>query len=110
MTKSMHLKFHFGCVINNGVMSSNYGAMTEPRASLWLAGTWLCCWVRAGIKVSSHDPLWNYTDELFSHGLFPWLSLLILSEDPHILSEDPYIGPKVVKLPSEVAKKITFEE
>jgi DNA-directed RNA polymerase-5 subunit 1 len=28
----------------------------------------------------------------------------------HILSKDPYIGPKVVELPSEVAKRITFEE
>jgi DNA-directed RNA polymerase-5 subunit 1 len=28
----------------------------------------------------------------------------------HILSKDPYIGPKVVELPPEVAKRITFEE
>jgi hypothetical protein len=28
----------------------------------------------------------------------------------HILSKDPYIGPKVVVLPPEVAKRITFEE
>jgi hypothetical protein len=24
----------------------------------------LCCWAHAGIEVSSHDPLWNYTDVL----------------------------------------------
>ena len=46
------------------------GAAAEPRASLWLASTWLCCWVRAGIEVFNHDPLWNYTDELSSHELF----------------------------------------
>jgi hypothetical protein len=28
----------------------------------------------------------------------------------HILSKDPYIGPKVVELPLEVAKRIAFEE
>jgi hypothetical protein len=33
----------------------------------------------------------------------PWLS-------PHILSKDPYIGPNVVELPPEAAKRITFEE
>ena len=71
MTQSMQLKKnHFGCVISNGVMSSNYSAATEPRASLWPAGTWLCYWVRAGIEVSSHDPLQNCTNVLFSRELF----------------------------------------
>jgi DNA-directed RNA polymerase-5 subunit 1 len=28
----------------------------------------------------------------------------------HILSKDPYIEPKVVEVPPEVAKRITFEE
>ena len=79
------------------------GAAAEPRASLWPAGTWLCCWVRAGIEVSSHDPLWNYTNELFSHELFPWLSLLILSEDL-------YIEPDTIGFPSGVIQRITFEE
>jgi hypothetical protein len=35
--------------------------------------------------------------------ILPWLS-------SHILSEDPYIGPVVVELPPEVAKRMTFEE
>jgi hypothetical protein len=26
----------------------------------------LCCLAYAGIEVSSHDPLWNYTDVLYS--------------------------------------------
>ena len=59
--------------------------------------------MRAGIKVSSHDPLWNYTDELFSHGLFPWLSLLMLLEDL-------YVEPDAIGLPSEVIQRITLEE
>jgi hypothetical protein len=29
---------------------------------------------------------------------------------PHISSKDSYYGPKVVELPSEVAKKIILEE
>ena len=47
-----------------------YGAATEPRASLWAADAWLCCWVRAGIEVSNHDPLWNYVDVSSHHELF----------------------------------------
>ena len=78
------------------------GAMMESRASLWLGSTWLCCWVHAGIKVSSHDPLWNYTNELSSHELFPWLSLLILSEDL-------YVGPDAIGLPFEVIYRITLK-
>jgi hypothetical protein len=30
----------------------------------------LCCLARAGIKVSSHDPLWNYPNMLSSVDLF----------------------------------------
>ena len=33
----------------------------------------------------------------------PWLSL-------HIYSKDTYIWPNIVEFPSEIAKKITFEE
>jgi DNA-directed RNA polymerase-5 subunit 1 len=39
----------------------------------------------------------------FSRDLLTWLS-------SHILSKDSYIGPKVVELPPEVAKRITFKE
>jgi DNA-directed RNA polymerase-5 subunit 1 len=35
---------------------------------------------------------------------------LFLGYLSHILLKDPYIEPKVVKLPSEVANRITFEE
>jgi hypothetical protein len=52
--------------------------------------------------VSSHDPLQDNTDVLFSCELF-------LGYLP-ILSEDPYTRPVVVELPPEVAKRITFEE
>jgi hypothetical protein len=30
----------------------------------------LCCLAHAGIEVSSHDPLWNYTDMLSSVNYF----------------------------------------
>ena len=46
------------------------GVVAEPRASLWSADTWLCCWVCAGIEVPSHDPLQNYINVLFSCELF----------------------------------------
>ena len=58
-----------------------YGAMTKPRASLWPAGTWLCWSACAGIVVTSHKPLEKYIIMLFSHELFPYLSLYVLSED-----------------------------
>jgi hypothetical protein len=32
--------------------------------------TGFCCLAHAGIKVSSHDPLWNYTDVLSSVDIF----------------------------------------
>jgi hypothetical protein len=53
--------------------------------------------------VSSHDPLQNNINVLFSCELF-------LGYLSHILSKDPYIELKVVKLPPEVTKRITFEE
>jgi hypothetical protein len=59
------------------------GAMTKPRASLWPAGTWLCYWVRAGIEVASHSPLWNYIDVGFlvrcSLVIFPYRIVRSLS-------------------------------
>jgi hypothetical protein len=67
------------------------------------ADTRLCCSARAGIVVSSHDPLRNNINVLFSCELF-------LGYLSHILSKYPYSGPKVVELPPEVAKRITFEE
>ena len=62
----------------------------------------LCCSACAGIKVPSHDPLQNYADVLFSH------ELLVIS--PYILSEDLYVKPDAIGLPSEVVQRITFEE
>ena len=46
-----------------------YGAMTKPRAPMG-AHTRLCCSAHASIEVSSHDPLPNCTDVLFSRELF----------------------------------------
>jgi hypothetical protein len=53
--------------------------------------------------VSSHDPLQNNINVLFSCELF-------LGYLSHTLSEDPYVGLRVVELPPKVAKRITFEE
>ena len=78
------------------------GATVEPRASLWPVGTWLCYWVCAGIEVSSHDPLWNYTDKLSSHELF--LGYLSLS------CQNIFIRPDVVgELPFEDVQRITLK-
>jgi hypothetical protein len=41
----------------------------------------LCCLVHAGIEVSSHDPLWNYTDVLSSVDLLWKQFLCCLSND-----------------------------
>ena len=67
------------------------------------AHTRLCCSARAGIGVSSHDPLQNCTDVLFSCELF--LGYLSISYQKINL-----LGPYVVELPPDVVWKITFEE
>jgi hypothetical protein len=41
----------------------------------------LCCLAHAGIKVSIHDPLWNYTDVLSSVDLLLKQFLCCLSND-----------------------------
>ena len=79
-----------------------YGAATKPRAPVG-AHTRLCCSARAGIEVSSHDPLQNYTDMLFSLELF--LGYLSLS-----LSRDQYVELDAIGLPSGVVQQLTFEE
>jgi hypothetical protein len=52
---------------------------------------------RAGIVVSSYDPLRNNINVLFSGEFF-------LGYLSHTLSEDPYVGLKVVELPPKVAR------
>jgi hypothetical protein len=39
----------------------------------------LCCLAHAGIEVSSHDPLWNHTDMLFSVDL-PWNNFYVVCQ------------------------------
>jgi hypothetical protein len=41
----------------------------------------LCCLAHAGIEVSSHDPLWNYTNTLSSVDLFLEMIRCCLSSD-----------------------------
>ena len=63
-------------------------ATTVPR---WnreppvVCDTRLCCSARAGIEVSSHDPLQNCTDVLFSHELF--LGYLSISNRKILISD-----------------------
>jgi hypothetical protein len=45
------------------------------------AHTGLCCLAHVGIEVSSHDPLWNYTDVLSSVDLPLKQFLCCLSSD-----------------------------
>ena len=79
-----------------------YGAAMKPRASLWAADAWLCCWVRTGIEVSSHDPLQNCTDVLFSRELFlDYLSISYRRSLYQTVSS---------RASFEVTKRITFEE
>ena len=40
---------------------TTYGAAAKLRALVNVHAR-LCCLAHAGIDVSSHDPLWNYTD------------------------------------------------
>jgi hypothetical protein len=58
------------------------------------ADTWLATWhtLVSWFLVMIHYEI--IVDVLFSYVPFSWLSL-------HIISEDPYLRPKVVELPSE---------
>ena len=58
--------------------------------------------MRTGIEVSSHDPLPNCTDVLFHVSSSLVISLYLM--------ENPYIRPKVVEIPFEIRKRISFEE
>jgi hypothetical protein len=44
------------------------------------AHTGFCCLAHAGIKVSGHDPLWNYTNILSSVDLFLETILVLFIE------------------------------
>jgi hypothetical protein len=47
---------------SNGVMVNDLWCHSETESSLVNVHARLCCLAHAGIEVSSHDPLWNYTD------------------------------------------------
>jgi hypothetical protein len=56
-TQLCHLKFHLGCVIGNGVISSNCQCCDKTESLLWVVDTRLCYSARAGIMGSSHNSL-----------------------------------------------------
>jgi hypothetical protein len=56
-------EIHYWCQFCNGVMVKNVWYRDETESLLY---TGFCCLAHAGIEVSSHDPLWNYTDVLSS--------------------------------------------
>jgi hypothetical protein len=57
-------------VSSNFVMIGTLRCHDEIEGILWTTATRLCCSARAGIMVSSHDPLQNNTNVLFSRELF----------------------------------------
>jgi hypothetical protein len=54
-------EIHNWCQFCNGVMVRNlwYHGETETPVNVHPG---FCCLARAGTEISSHDPLWNYTD------------------------------------------------
>ena len=65
-----HVRILVGCMFSNGATISDLRCHDEIEGILWTVATRLCYSARAGIKISNHDPLWNYTDELSSHEFF----------------------------------------
>ena len=63
-------RMRVGCMFSNGATISNLRCRDKTEGILWTAATRLCCSARAGIEVSSHDPLQNCTDVLLSRELF----------------------------------------
>ena len=71
-----HVRFLVGCMFSNGATISNLRCRDETEGILWTAATRLCYSARAGIEVSSHDPLQDCIDVLFSRELLlDYLSL-----------------------------------
>jgi hypothetical protein len=72
------------------------------QGPLVAADTWLAAWhaLVSWFLVMIH---YQTTDEVLFSRVPSWLSL-------HIVSYDPYLRPKVVELPPEVAKRITIKE
>jgi hypothetical protein len=63
-------------MFGNGVMMNDLWCRDESKSLLWRA-TLGCASRYDGIEVSGHDPLWNYTDMLFSMDL-PSFNICIL--------------------------------
>ena len=71
-----YVRMLVGCMFSNGDMISELWCRDETEGILWTAATRLCYSARAGIKVSSHDPLQDCIDVLFScELLLDYLSL-----------------------------------
>ena len=65
--------------------------------------TWLYCSTHDGIKIASHDSLYNNVGVLSSREPSPHLSFIVLSGDL-------YIKPKSRDLSSEVSKRQSLKE
>ena len=65
--------------------------------------TWLYCSTHAGIKIASHDSLYNNVSVLSSREPSPHLSFIVLSREI-------YIKPKSRDLSSEVSKRQSLKE
>jgi hypothetical protein len=59
----------YWCQFGNGVMVNDLWCRSKTESLLWMR-TQDCYSSDAGIKVSGHDPLWNYTDVLSSVNYF----------------------------------------
>ena len=64
-----YVRMLVGCMFSNGDMISELWCRDETEGILWTAATRLCYSARAGIEVSSHDPLQDCIDVLFSREL-----------------------------------------
>jgi hypothetical protein len=102
MPNSCHMGFLIGDVSGNGVTISTLRCCDETESILWVHtqgyATWHALVLRLLVMIHYETTLMSYLLIIF-----PWLS-------SHILSEDLYVRPNPVELPSKVVKRITFEE
>ena len=97
-----HVKILVGCMSSNGATISDLRCRDETESLLW-ARTQGCA--ARHMLVSRFLVMIHCQTAPMCY--FHVSSSLVISP---FLIEDPYIRPKVVELPFEVTKRITFEE
>jgi hypothetical protein len=76
------------------------------RGSSVCAHTWSCCSARAGITVSSYNPLWHYINVLSWHNLFLLHEIVIGASSVVVSRLRTYGAAAKLRAPCECTRKV----